>query len=90
MIVTWTPEAEQDRSDIMDYIAADDPLAAIRMDDLFSKTAGLLADQPLIGKRGVVTGTREWIPHPSYRLVYEVDQDTVFILSLVHTSRLWP
>ncbi len=90
MIVTWTPEAEQDRSDIMDYIAADDPLAAIRMDDLFSETAELLADQPFIGKRGIVAGTREWIPHPSYRLVYEVDQDTVFILALVHTSRLWP
>ncbi len=90
MIVRWTPEAVQDRSDIMDYIAADDPLAAIRMDDLFSETAELLADQPFIGKRGIVAGTHEWIPHPSYRLVYEVDQDTVFILSLVHTSRLWP
>ncbi len=90
MIVRWTPEAEQDRSDIMDYISADDPLAAIRMDDLFSETAELLADQPFIGKQGIVAGTREWIPHPSYRLVYEVDKDTIFILALVHTSRLWP
>ncbi|WP_347888801.1 type II toxin-antitoxin system RelE/ParE family toxin [Nitrosomonas europaea] len=28
MIVVWTPEAEQDRADIWDYIAADNPGAA--------------------------------------------------------------
>lgn len=27
MIVVWTPEAEQDRADIWDYIAADNPRA---------------------------------------------------------------
>lgn len=90
MIVIWSPEATQDRYDILDYIAADDPLAAIRMDELFSETADLLANHPFMGKPGIVTGTREWIPHPSYRLIYEVNQDAIFILALVHTSRLWP
>jgi plasmid stabilization system protein ParE len=35
-------------------------------------------------------GTRELIPHESYRLVYEVEGDTVWILALVHTARMWP
>jgi hypothetical protein len=35
--VVWTPEAEQDRADILDYIAADNPHAAVRMDELFSR-----------------------------------------------------
>ena len=33
--------------------------------------------------------TREVISHPSYRLVYEVDDQAVWILTLVHTARLW-
>ncbi|WP_246094051.1 MULTISPECIES: type II toxin-antitoxin system RelE/ParE family toxin [Mesorhizobium] len=39
MRVVWTPEAEQDRADIWDYIAADSPSAAARMDQLFSDAA---------------------------------------------------
>jgi len=45
-----------------------------------------------MGKVGTVPGTREWIAHASYRLVYEVDEDhgAVWILALVHTARQWP
>jgi len=32
----------------------------------------------------------ELIPHESYRLVYEIDGDVVWILTLVHTARRWP
>jgi len=92
VIVLWTPEAERDRADIWDYIAADNPGAAARMDALFSAAADRLAAHPKMGKTGVIPGTREWIPHASYRLVYEVDEDrgAVWILALVHTARQWP
>lgn len=90
MIVFWAPEAEQDRSDIMDYIAADNPAAASSMDRLFSEAASRLADHPFMGKPGQISDTRELIPHPSYRLVYTVNQDTIWVLALAHTSRLWP
>ena len=89
MIVVWTPEAEQDRADIWDYIATDDPDAAIRMDELFSNAADRLATHPRIGAPGKIPGTRELIPHESYRLVYEIDVSTVWVLALVHTSRQW-
>ena len=90
MRVLWTLAAEQDRAEILDYIALDNPLAAIRMDELFGATVGPLAEHPLMGPPGQVQGTRELIPHESYRLVYEVQADTVWILALVHTARLWP
>ena len=90
MIVIWTPEAEQDRIDIWDYIAADKPGAAVRMDKLFSDAAAKLATHPKMGKTGKISGTRELIPHKSYRLVYEIDGDTVWVLTLVHTARQWP
>ena len=90
MRVLWTLSAEQDRADIVDFIAQDNPLAAIRMDELFSTAVGRLAAHPLLGRAGQIPGTRELIPHESYRLVYEVRADTVWILTLVHTARLWP
>jgi addiction module RelE/StbE family toxin len=88
--VFWTPEAQQDRADIWDYIASDNPIAAARMDALFSAAAARLLAHPQLGRTGTVPGTRELIPHESYRLVYEIDGDLVWVLALVHTARLWP
>ena len=88
--VVWTPEAQQDRADVWDYIAADNPRAAARMDEIFSDAAARLIQHPMLGKPGKIPGTRELIPHESYRLVYQIDGETVWILTLVHTARLWP
>ena len=90
MKVIWTPEAEQERSDVVDYIAAENPRAAAKMDKLFDLAAARLAKRPNVGRPGKIPGTRELIPHESYRLLYEVADDTVWILALVHTSRQWP
>lgn len=46
MRVLWTLSAEQDRADIVDFIAQDNPLAAIRMDETFSAAVGRLAEHP--------------------------------------------
>jgi addiction module RelE/StbE family toxin len=88
--VVWTPEALQDRTDIWDYIAIDSPSAAARMDQLFSDAAAGLSEFPMLGRPGRIPGTRELIPHESYRLVYEIGDQTVWVLALVHTARQWP
>jgi toxin ParE1/3/4 len=88
--VRWTPAALQDRLAVMDYIKADNPRAAIRMDKLFSDAAAKLANFPMLGREGKIPGTRELIPHENYRLIYEIEADTVWVLALVHTSRQWP
>lgn len=90
MKVRWTPEAEQDRAAIIDYIAEDNPRAAARMDELFQAAAGRLRDFPRAGRPGAITGTRELIPHENYRLVYEIEGDMVWVLTLVHVARQWP
>lgn len=90
MRVVWTREAEQDRDDVWEYIAADSVSAAARMDELFSDAAAQLADFPELGRPGKIPGTRELIPHENYRLVYEIVGDTAWMLALVHTARLWP
>ena len=90
MRVIWTPQAQQDRSDIWDYIAVDNPRAAALLDSVFSDAAFRLTDHPKLGKPGTILGTRELIAHAHYRMVYELSGETVWILTLVHTSRLWP
>ena len=90
MRVVWTPEALQDRVDVWDYIAADNPRAAVRMDELFSDAAARLADHPKLGRPGKIQGTRELVLHESYRLVYEISGEAVWLLALVHTARQWP
>lgn len=90
MRVIWTPEALQDRDDVWNYIAAGNPRAAVRMDELFSDSAAGLIKHPMLGRPGKIPGTRELTPHESYRLVYEIDDETVWVLALVHTARQWP
>lgn len=46
MKIIWTPEAELDRVEIWDAIAADSPRAALRMDALFSDSFATLASHP--------------------------------------------
>lgn len=90
MKVIWTPQAVHDRSDVWDHIAADSPLAAARMDSLFSAAADRLAAHPKLGRPGKIAGTRELLAHEHYRLVYEIHGDAVWGLTLVHTARQWP
>jgi len=88
--VVWTSEARQDRADIWDFIAADNPNAAGRMDQLFSDAAATLATLPSRGRHGQIAGTRELVPHENYRLVYEIEDEKVWVLAIVHTAWLWP
>lgn len=83
----WTPEAVQDRDDIYDYIEADNPLAALLLDETFSEKAGHLIDHPGLGRLGRVAGTRELIAHPNYILIYDLSGD---MLRVLHAARQWP
>ena len=59
MQIIWTPEALQDHIVIWEYIVADNPLAAVKMDTLFSHAANQLSLYPEMGRIGDVAGTRE-------------------------------
>ena len=88
--VLWTPEAQQDRIAIWEHLAAENPPAAVKMDERFSEAAALVSRHPQIGKPGKIPGTRELIPHESYRFVYEIHDGIAWVLALIHTARRWP
>ncbi len=90
MRVLWTREAQQDRLEIWEYLCAESPAAAVKMDELFSRAAVRLSKLPKVGRVGTVPGTRELVLHKSYRLVYEIEAQCIWILALVHTAKQWP
>ena len=90
MKLVWTVNARNELAEIVTYIWHDNPAAAKRLRHRIETTASHLTSRPLMGRPGAISGTREAISHPSYRLVYEVAEDTVYILRIVHTARLWP
>lgn len=69
MALFWTPEAIQDRETIYDHIEADNPIAALALDELFEEKAGRLIDHPDLGRPGRVTGTRELVAHQNFMLI---------------------
>jgi len=87
--LVWTAQAKREFGDIVSYIWVDNPAAAKHVRKRVETTATYLKSQPFMGRQGAIPGTREAIPHPSYRIVYQLIEETVFILSIVHAARQW-
>ena len=88
--LVWTVPASLDRKHIREYIAQDNPIAAIALDDQFADNARRLVDYPGLGRPGRMPGTRELIAHHNYILVYDVAGEAVRILRVLHARRQWP
>ncbi|MFK3751765.1 type II toxin-antitoxin system RelE/ParE family toxin [Escherichia coli] len=82
MEIFWTMLASQDRKRIREYIAEQNLVAAIELDERIGYSASSLAGLPYKGRNGRVEGTRELVIHPHFVLVYEVDSQwgKVYIL----------
>ena len=87
----WSSRASADLEDAHDYIAAEDPRAALRVVRCIVAAARALTRTPEIGRPGRVEGTRELvIPQTPYIVAYRVTSSAVEILSVVHHARKWP
>ena len=90
MKLAWTPQAVADRRAIYDYIEADNPRAALALDQLIAERASRLVNHPRIGRPGRVEHTRELVAHRRYVLVYDIAGDVVRVLRVLHTAQQWP
>jgi toxin ParE1/3/4 len=88
--LAWRPLALQDRDRIMDYIAQDNPVAALELDELIEQKADQLLEQPTLYRAGRKRGTREMVVHPNYIVIYRVQGDVVEILRVKHAAQQWP
>jgi len=87
--LVWTRPASSDRKEIREYIAQDNPVAALALDELLSEKASRLIEHPGLGRRGRVAGTRELVVHRNYVLIYDAIGERVRILRVLHAAKQW-
>jgi addiction module RelE/StbE family toxin len=90
MIITWSAIARAELAAITDYIELASPQAALEFIPQIVSSVDILINHPEIGRSGRVNGTRELIVHKTYIVSYSVLDKNITILSVRHTSRLWP
>jgi len=83
--------AEEDLSDIISYIAADNPNAASKLANKIEKDLELLSENPKLGRiprdeeiRGL--GYR-YIIIQNYIIFYTIDERTILIHRILHSAR---
>jgi toxin ParE1/3/4 len=72
LIVQWRARAREDLAHLIDWIATDNPIAALEMDELIERQSDALPDNPELYRIGRVRGTREMVLTPNVILVYQI------------------
>lgn len=86
----WEPEARQQFLAVIDYIAARNPVAATRMERMIAAGLERLRKFPYSGRPGRAPGTRELIVHPNYLVIYQVTDDAIDVLRVLHARQRYP
>ncbi len=83
--------ARADIENAHNYIAEESPRAAEQVVERILSALERLEDMPLVGRPGRVEGTRELvIARTSYIAVYEVMDNVVAVVRVLHGRQQWP
>ncbi len=89
--ILWTLPAVEHLKEIRAHISLDSPAAAGRVVKTIREQVKPLAEHPQMGRRGIIDGTRELvISRLPYLVVYQLQDEIVTVLAVVHTARNWP
>lgn len=91
MKLTWSVFALSDRDAIFTYIEAENPSAAILVDERIVAAVRRLIDFPASGRVGRIAGTRELVINDTpYVAAYAITESTIRILRVLHGAQEWP
>ena len=90
MHVLWSSSAKQGRDDLALYVAQDNVEAACALLNALDEAARRLKQFPALGRDGRVQGTRELVLHKHYILVYEMTEQNLTIVAVLHSARQYP
>ena len=83
MKLRWTPRAVADLEEISDYLVAASPQGWEHLLLRLERLSESILDFPLMGKAGLVAGTREFVVSGTpYILVFQVRDDAVVVVSV--------
>jgi toxin ParE1/3/4 len=91
MKIVWLSRAERDFDSIVEFIAADNPDAAVSQgEEIHAQISGLECF-PERGRRGRVNGTLELVVlRTPYLVAYRIKANQIQILRILHSSQPWP
>lgn len=90
-VIEWLPLASTNRFEQLDYIAQDNPLAAITQDEQIENQVDMLMQHPQMGRPGRKKGTRELvISRTPFVIVYRVKGTRIEVIRLLHSSQQYP
>jgi len=91
MDIYFSPEAEQDLAEIVDFILKDNPDAAQGMLIRIQHAITNLAEHHHLGRAGRIPKTRELvIADTPFIVPYQVRRNRLEILRVYHAARKWP
>jgi toxin ParE1/3/4 len=89
--LVWLARAIATRKAQIDYIAQDNPIAALEQGDRIDEQVEVLKQHPELGRAGRVKGTRELvISRTPFIAVYRVRKSRIEILRVLHGAQQWP
>jgi len=89
--LVWSAFALSDRDGIFTHIEAENPRAAIALDERIAAAARRLVEFPESGRPGRVAGTREFVVTGTpYVAAYTVTESSIRILRVLHGAQKWP
>jgi toxin ParE1/3/4 len=89
--VRWTWQAAADLAQICGHIEKDNPEAALDIGRRIYRSIEMLRHHPYRGRAGRVEGTRELVLSSiPYIGVYEIVEDAILVLRILHGARRWP
>ncbi len=87
MKIIWSPTARTKTKEILEYIAEDNPDAALNLIDLFEANIEKLKGNPKLGRvlpELKNDKIREIVVHKNYGVIYEINPDIIEVLTIRH------
>lgn len=87
MKIIWSPTARTKTKEILEYISEDNPDAALALIEQFETKVENLIQSPESGRILPETKNdkiREIVVHKNYGIIYEINRDTIEILTIRH------
>lgn len=89
LLVEWSDEAQCDLAEIQGYVEQFAPEIALALRHTIETGVERLPWMPFAFRPGRVAGTREYVVHPNYIVIYRVSS-AIEVLRVLHARQEYP